>query len=500
MTSRLLTVSSVQFQDDTRVIASEYVGGIERYAHLPRVTEEPSPPPQVNQHAHAHAHAGHLDATLHHQHQFQHHGTAVLDRSGSSNGRFFPPSTPPTATYGYHSAAGLGSDARSLMDGPPLRHPNDNPFPTPQTSTHPALFYPLHDPFGARLGEGVRSHGHRTSDTSSAASIAPLATGPPPSFRGVTHGHLAHDGMMTPPPSEKAAVAEREYLNSEEEMYYMQVFVEEVGVWMDSLDREKHFSQLMPYSALKSPMLLNAFLACGLKHLTLTNPDWKDDKALHYYDTATTQLLRSLQNPDRNTAECATTAVVLNVYEVMSEKPGQSVRMHHIAGARALIRESGWDARSTGVGAACFWLNIGMEVLSCLAFNWQTSWDPDQWGLDLDFASTAPEKRELEGASGAGFGKEEEWVHRIFYIVAKIANFRATIPKFQEASPHDEQIRLGNRLAQWQELKRLCDRWNNACPRTMHPLGYVQATQVKSRSAFPNVWSVIVHLWEWKAS
>ncbi|KAH6662913.1 C6 zinc finger domain-containing protein [Plectosphaerella plurivora] len=480
---------SVQFQDDSRHIASEYVGGIERYAHLPKVSEEPAvPAAPAHNHLHSHMHAGHLDATLRHQAHFQPQGQAVLDRSGSGNSRFFPPSTPPTTTYGYHGANAMGSDTRPLVEGPPLRH--DNPFPTPQTSTHPAMFYPMQDSFGIRREDMTRSHGHRNSDASSAASVAQLATGPPSSFRGVTHGHLAQDGMMTPPPSEKAAVAERDHLNSEEEMYYMQVFVEEVGVWMDSLDRDKHFSHIMPYSSLKSPMLLNAFLACGLKHLTLTNPDWKDDKALYYYDTATTQLLRSLQNPDRNTAECATTAVVLNVYEVMSEKPGQSVRMHHIAGARALIRECGWDARADGVGAACFWLNIGMEVLSCLAFNWQTSWDPDQWGLDLDFASNNPDKRDADGTCAAGFGREEEWVHRIFYIVAKIANFRATAPKYQESSPHDEQIQRGSRLAQWQELKRLCDRWNNACPRTMHPLGYVQATQVKSRSAFPNVWLI----------
>jgi len=304
---------------------------------------------------------------------------------------------------------------------------------------------------------------------------------------------MSLDGMVTPPPSEKA-LGDRTYLNSPEEVLYMQVFVEEVGVWMDSMDKEKHFSRLIPYHSLKSPMLLNAFLACGVKHLTLVNPAYNDDKALFYYDTATTQLLRSLQNPDRNTAECATTAVVLNVYEIMSEKP--AARMNHIAGARALIRECGWNAKSTGIGAACFWLNIGMEVLSCLAFNWQTAWDPDQWGVDMDF--TPPEPRRGgrgdddddpdSSATDDQIGKEEIWVQRIFYIVGKIANFRATIPKFQEASPRDEQVRLGNRLAQWRELKRLCDDWNSACPRTMHPFGYLYPSQTDSKSAFPNIW------------
>lgn len=139
----------------------------------------------------------------------------------------------------------------------------------------------------------------------------------------------------------------------------MQVFVEEVGLWMDSMDAQKHFSRILPFHALSEPMLLNAFLACGARHLTLVNPMYHEDKALFYYDTATTQLLRSLQNPDRDTVCCATTAVILNVYEIMSERAMQ--RMNHIAGARALIKECGWNARSTGIGAACFWLNVGRK-------------------------------------------------------------------------------------------------------------------------------------------
>lgn len=331
----------------------------------------------------------------------------------------------------------------------------------------------------------TKAHGYRGSDASiTSLPVTPLvAPAPPPTVGGST-GNMSPDGMVTPPPSETALSGDRAYLNSPEEVYYMQVFVEEVGVWMDSMDKEKHFSRLIPYHSLKSPMLLNAVLACGVKHLTLVNTAYNDEKALFYYDTATTQLLRSLQNPDRNTAECATAAVVLNVYEIMSEKP--AARMNHIAGARALIRECGWNAKSTGVGAACFWLNIGMEVLSCLAFNWQTAWDPDQWGVDMDFSP--PDGDDDPSVTDDQIGKEEIWVQRIFYIVGKIANFRATIPKFQEASPHDEQVRLGNRLAQWQDLKRLCDNWNNACPKTMHPFGYLYPSQTESKSAFPNIW------------
>lgn len=223
-------------------------------------------------------------------------------------------------------------------------------------------------------------------------------------------------------------------------------------------------------------MLLNAFLACGARHLTLVNPAYHEDKALHYYDTATRGLLKSLQNPNRDTVICATTAVILNVYEIMSERALQ--RMNHIAGARALIKECGWNARSVGIGAACFWLNVGMELLSCLHFNWQVAWEPDDWGVDMDFA------RETEG------GREEIWTYRMVYIVAKIANFRATIPRFELGQPGAEHMRLQSRYHEWKRLKDWCDSWNENIPRTMHPMAYLHPYQTTSKSAFPEVWYV----------
>ncbi|KAK4494608.1 hypothetical protein PRZ48_013964 [Zasmidium cellare] len=268
----------------------------------------------------------------------------------------------------------------------------------------------------------------------------------------------------------------KEYLDSQEETLFMQVFVEEVGLWMDSMDSQKHFSRLLPFHSLSEPMLLNAFLACGARHLTLVNPAYTEEKALNYYDTATRHLLRNLQNPNRDTVICATTAVILNVYEIMSERALQ--RMNHIAGARALIKECGWNARAQGIGSACFWLNVGLEVLSCLHFNWQVAWDPDEWGVDLDFS------RELHN------GREEVWTHRMLYIVAKVCNFRATMPRYPEMNQRDEQVRSQQRHEEWGRLKSLCDAWNDGIPRTMHPMAYLNAFQTSSKSVFPEIWLV----------
>jgi hypothetical protein len=329
-------------------------------------------------------------------------------------------------------------------------------------------------------------------------------------------------------PSSENTTGERDYLSSDEEIYFMQTFVDEVAVWMDALDRDKHFATAVPYMALKLPMLLHAMLACGAKHLTLVGAH-DGEKADYYYGMAAAQLARCQQDRDRDAAGCAVTAVVLNAYEVMGGNSTQRMG-GHIAATRALIRECGWDASSTGLGAACFWVNVGMEVLSCLSSGWPTAWDPDQWGLDLEFAAqgaaSSPSgsrsvagsddlwsiRVEHQGGGGGGggggrssstgstggrhhaavgesspdFGDEELWVHRILYILAKVANFRASTPRFQEPSPHDEQVRLQNRFTEWRRLQGMCSAWNLHCPRSMRPYGYSPGPSPKS--LFPNVW------------
>lgn len=268
------------------------------------------------------------------------------------------------------------------------------------------------------------------------------------------------------------------YLADRNEVLYMQVFVEEVGLWMDSMDADKHFSRLIPFQALREPMLKYALLACGVRHLTLVNSSvYPEEHALNYYNSATQLLLKSLQNPDRDSILCATTATILNVYEVMSEKALQ--RMNHIAGARALIKECRWDATATGIGAACFWLNVGLELFSCLHFNWGVAWDPDTWGIDMTM-----------NPQHVG-GNEEDWTHKMLWILSKITNFRSTAQsRFQDASVHAEQVRLHQRHQQWLGMKQFCDRWHHCVPPTMHAMAYVPTYMTASKSSFPEVWFI----------
>ncbi|RBR24447.1 uncharacterized protein FIESC28_02738 [Fusarium coffeatum] len=452
---------AVEFQDESREIASEYRGGLGRYAPyspglddrydskeaIPLVTG--SHPREIN---------------------------AATERFQSSSQQPFSYVRDNTTPRALDDLGGPSGDAIKLElsdSGQGILSDVSN-IATPPSSTR-SVVTPRTELFPEQLiAMRNRPSSHQAAVEDTGNLILPhLGTSP--------HNELlleqAHeDDHIHHPAIQNIELVGRDILTSAEEVHYMQVFVDDVAIWMDSFNRDKYFARSIPHHALRSTMLFNALLACGVKHASLMSQE-NHDKALFYYNTATTQLLRSLQNPDRNTAECATTAIVLNVYEIMSEKPAH--RMSHIAGSRALVRECGWNAKSNGIGLACFWLNIGIEVLNCLAANWQTTWSPDEWGVDFP---------EPDNHQHNEYGDEQTWVHRALYIVAKVTNFRATAGQFDDTSPQAERNWVGNRLSQWHELKRLCDGWNTRCPRTMHPFGYVKAVESTGKSVFPRIW------------
>ena len=226
-------------------------------------------------------------------------------------------------------------------------------------------------------------------------------------------------------------------------------------------------------------MLLQAVMACAARHLSRVNLSYGEEHALHFHDMAHKDLLRSLQDPARDSALCATTAVLLNVYEAMCSGSMVFVYgMDHIAGARALIKECHWDAKTQGLGGACFWLNVGMELLDCLHSNWIMSWDPDLWGVDMNMHQAQPSIA----------GNEEIWTHRMVYLCAKVSNFRSSSLQVQAVGDTSDEPGLSHQYQEWCTYNEWCNQWAQLAPRSMMPLAYIQPWQANSNSAFPKIW------------
>ena len=155
----------VVFQDESREIASEYRGGLSRYAHL--VVEQANVPE--------------------------------------------PNAEPPYEFPG------------SMVDAPTLSHqqlPSIQALPPGGVEAYSGN--PEHYP------DQVRDrHRHSSTNSDSTFSSSTIPAPPQPSY--------GQSEQTVTPPTET-----RTCLDSPEEVLFMQVFVEEVGLWMDSMDPYKH--------------------------------------------------------------------------------------------------------------------------------------------------------------------------------------------------------------------------------------------------------------------
>lgn len=81
-------------------------------------------------------------------------------------------------------------------------------------------------------------------------------------------------------------------------------------------------------------------------------------------------------------------------------------------------------------------------------------------------------------------GGEEMWIYRIVYICAKVVNFRSSGSQFQDV----DHGASGMRVHEWELYNKWFNQWENAVPRSMMPLGYLDPWQGSPKSAFPEIW------------
>ena len=158
----------VNFQDESREIASEYKGGLSRYALLER------------------------------------EDVAQIEVKDDLQFDF----------------------SESIVGAPAMGHQHLPPQDTLPTASMPVFTETSQDMQGDAR---ETHHGHSRSSTDSTYSSQTVVPPPQPSY------HTSEQILTTQNES-------RSLLSSPEEVLFMQVFVEEVGLWMDSMDTYKHVS------------------------------------------------------------------------------------------------------------------------------------------------------------------------------------------------------------------------------------------------------------------
>ncbi|KAL7795136.1 hypothetical protein V8C37DRAFT_414814 [Trichoderma ceciliae] len=283
------------------------------------------------------------------------------------------------------------------------------------------------------------------------------------------------DDPATYPITAGPATSECDFLDTPEHVRYMQIYVEEIAIWIDSFSKGRYFGHCLPYRALDSPLLLYSLLACGIRRLSYRHRDL-DNIAAAYYSTANMQLYRYHENPERDMEECSVAAIILKLYRVMF-RVGPQNGGHSSDLLNSIISESRWTAESDGIGSACFWLNGYLDTVGSLESGCPLY--VDAWNVGTDLSS--------DGSAVMSQAGEESWIQRMLFILAKVTSYRLCLLSFTEKDLRENKT-LENHLPEWKHLKGLCDDWNDACPRNMHPLGYMYPKQMGNNSTFPRMW------------
>ncbi|KAL2862322.1 Zn(II)2Cys6 transcription factor domain-containing protein [Aspergillus lucknowensis] len=253
---------------------------------------------------------------------------------------------------------------------------------------------------------------------------------------------------------------------------HMQVFVENIGPWMDVLDDMNHFTRILPFHALREPMLYAAFAACAGNSVS------SSDEGMRLYSTAVRILSESIADPLRDSALCAVAAIIIEVAESLVLGPVECAnRIRGESIARSLIRECQWSTHTQGLGKACSWISIVMELLNGLTFHRTLASDPDTWGVDMNLAQ----------AHHCVNSNEELWTQRMIYICAKISDFWA-VSHPQRCDQRGGDAEFNRRLQEWNLYNEWCESWINSVPKSMLPLGQLQPWQIASQPVFPQVW------------
>lgn len=192
----------VEFLDESREIASEYQGGMERYGGRERRQ------PARNSMAQA--------IPQQQQQQPQSLPQSLPQAMPQSMSQYPEPSH---SAYDY-AAPAPPAPAMSYAPLPPIQGIMPEPYPQPEDQSQQMKYDPpssSHDPY----------HGSSQSNNESPFSTHNIG-------RSSISAYSHQDQDMD------IAEGKREFLTTQEETLFMQVFVEEVGLWMDSMDPMKH--------------------------------------------------------------------------------------------------------------------------------------------------------------------------------------------------------------------------------------------------------------------
>jgi hypothetical protein len=134
-------------------------------------------------------------------------------------------------------------------------------------------------------------------------------------------------------------------------------YLDEVAVWLDMFDSERHFQVQIPQLAKSASHLQYSVLALSARQIERRNPERPYTESLGLYQEAIQLIVQELHTMD--TAVIAS-CVLLCVLEMMSSAPQAWSR--HLSGCAMLLEAAGVNGAVGGVRQSIFWCFARMDV------------------------------------------------------------------------------------------------------------------------------------------
>ncbi|KIW21675.1 hypothetical protein PV08_02255 [Exophiala spinifera] len=167
-------------------------------------------------------------------------------------------------------------------------------------------------------------------------------------------------------------------LTPAEEIPFLQVYLQQVGQWMENSDPSRHFTVKYVHQLLETPICRASILAVTARYKYAIDSSCSSRLALELYQNAVQKLISS----PIEYADCLTLAscVLLAVYEMMASKHSDWLR--HLEGCAAILTSKGWNGSSGGLVSSCFWSYAKVDIWAAFCNETSTLTSPSVWFND----------------------------------------------------------------------------------------------------------------------
>ncbi|KAJ5342588.1 hypothetical protein N7541_011712 [Penicillium brevicompactum] len=229
--------------------------------------------------------------------------------------------------------------------------------------------------------------------------------------------HSSSVSSWSSPSTQSRASSKVRHPLSEREAILMRNFVENMALWADITDPQRHFETEVSVRAFKEPVLRYAIFAFSSRHLN--RKDNSDaTEALQHHNCCVQLLIPALSGPRDNITEDILAAVaILRQHEEMDGEDNQ----FHLTGTTHILNTVSTFGSSGGLGEAAAWLCLRQDIYISL-----TSQQPLRTDLHSFHHSDVFQRND-----------DFAWSSRMVFLLAKVVQSAFTDPTMARGVQHE---------------------------------------------------------------